>query len=167
MSTKQLGAALLLIFLVWRATNSMWVTAVDHSRSSPLWLGLDSTEARVRRGLAAPIPGQPADRYYRQLQLLRLHVPENAKVYYLHEFTGPGAYHVIVGVMKLNWLSYPRYIQAIQTLPLPGSASRPPLQGKPTFVLDVRENKPDVPGADYDRVAEEAGAVLWRKKGRQ
>lgn len=158
---------ILVAFLVWRGTNSLWVLAVDRSRTAGFDTGLPGDGNRVRKGLLVASPGRPDDVAYDHLQLLWQHVPLDAKVYYVEDFAAARDLALIQRYFRIRWLVYPLYIQPISRPTLPESSDLPPLQGKPTYVLDVRLQHPEPPGEDFRRVDERGGAVLWVKTGKQ
>lgn len=162
MGKRRVCGILLLVVLLWRGLNSMWVIA-----TRPLTVRMsdvfESTEVRVSRTLRRETVGQTVKTTDLRVQLLRDNVPGDAKIYFLNEFTGPESISEVIGFLKYPGFIYPLYIQPIQSLPLPPSANRPPLRDKPTFVLDVRLDRSEPLGAGFTRVAEAADAVLWQK----
>ena len=70
---------ILIAFLVWRCGNSMWVLAVDRSRTAGLSSPLLDVGDRVRNGLLIKSPDRPDDVAYHHLQLIWNHVPPDAK----------------------------------------------------------------------------------------
>ncbi|MEE2887720.1 MAG: hypothetical protein VX951_09860 [Planctomycetota bacterium] len=161
MQKKRIGIALLLIFLLWRSANSVYVLATDPESVGHWRAGLtgDITD-RISRALDMP---PAAELYAGRYQLLRDEVPPHSDVFFLHEYTGTFAIYEIFSYFRISALLYPCNIQMVKKPPAARVMRNEQLNSKARYVLDLRRTKSDLP-VEFVKIGQSPGAVLWREE---
>lgn len=168
MHKKRIGIVLLLIFLLWRSANSVYVLAMDVTTEAPKgfnaiphWqAGLtNDTSERIARALEMP-PGR--DVLMKRYELIRDKVPEHSDLFFLHEYSGTPAIYEILSYFRLSALLYPRNIQMVNQPPRP----KPVIlrnDEKGRYVLDLRKTKSAL-GEEFVKIDEGPDAILWQER---
>lgn len=161
MHKKRIGIALLLIFLLWRSANSVYVLATNPEPIRHWQEGLTvDTADRIARALDMPPAGEL---YVRRYQLLRDKVPPDSDLFFLHEYTGPLAIYEIFSYFRISALLYPCNIQMVKKPPTRNVVAEQRLHSKVRYVLDFRRKKSNL-SKDFVKIGQSPDAVLWREE---
>ena len=161
MGKKRLGITLLLIFLLWRSANTVFVLAVNPDINGHWQEGLtDDTPTRVSRALDLP----PARTIHTQrYQLLAEMVPPDSDLFFLHEYAGALAVYEIFSYFRISALLYPCNVQMVKVPPDAQVVSATNRHPKDRYILDIRKKKSDLPES-FEKIGTSPGAILWRQK---